>query len=130
MASIFSKIIARQIPAYIIAETDNCIAILDAFPIQKGHTLVIPKKEVNHFLSLESDLYQELMDFTQYIGKAVQKAIPCERVCLSIVGFEVPHVHVHLIPANSIKDTEFSNPKLKFSADEMENLAALIRQNL
>lgn len=130
MASIFSKIIAREIPAYIIAETENCIAILDAFPIQKGHTLVIPKKEVNHFLSLETDLYQELMAFTQKVGLAVQKAIPCERVCLSIVGFEVPHVHVHLIPANAIKDTEFSNPKLKFSAQEMESIADAIRQQL
>lgn len=130
MASIFSKIIAREIPAYIIAETENCIAILDAFPIQKGHTLVIPKKEVNHFLSLETDLYQELMAFTQKVGLAVQKAIPCERVCLSIVGFEVPHVHVHLIPANAIKDTEFSNPKLKFSAEEMETIAVEIRKFL
>lgn len=130
MASIFSKIIAREIPAYIIAETENCIAILDAFPIQKGHTLVIPKKEVNHFLSLETDLYQELMAFTQKVGLAVQKAIPCERVCLSIVGFEVPHVHVHLIPANAIKDTEFSNPKLKLSAEEMETIAVEIRKFL
>lgn len=130
MASVFTKIINREIPAHIIAETDNCIAILDAFPIQKGHTLVIPKKEINHFLSLDADLYTELMAFAQKVGLAVQKAIPCERVCLSIVGFEVPHVHVHLIPANAIKDTEFSNPKLSFSSEEMQNIANLIRENL
>ncbi len=130
MASIFSKIIAREIPAYILAETENCIAILDAFPIQKGHTLVIPKKEVNHFLELDTALYTELMAFVQQVGLAVQKAVPCERVCLAVVGFEVPHVHVHLIPANAIKDTEFSNPKLKLSTEEMETIALEIRKFL
>ncbi len=130
MASIFTKIINREIPAYIVSENDDFIAFLDAFPIKKGHTLVIPKKEVDYIFDLDGDTYTSLMEFTKTIATGLKKAIPCEKVGVAVVGLEVPHVHVHLVPMDEVGDMNFSNPKLKFETSELETIARLIKDNL
>lgn len=127
MASIFSKIIAREIPSYIIAEDDDFIAILDAFPLVMGHVLVIPKQEVDQFFHLDKTTYLGLMEFTYPIAQAIEKAIPCQRVGVAVVGLEVPHVHVHLVPLNTMQDINFTNPKLQLSSEEMNTTAELIK---
>ncbi|ODS82078.1 MAG: HIT family hydrolase [Cytophagaceae bacterium SCN 52-12] len=129
MASIFSRIIAREIPAYIIAENDLYIAFLDAFPTTRGHTLVIPKTETDYIFDLDDETYAGLMAFAKEIAGAIEKAVPCKRIGLAVVGLEVPHVHVHLIPLNSMSDMDFSN-KLKLSAEEQAGIAESIRKNL
>jgi histidine triad (HIT) family protein len=130
MASIFTKIINREIPAHIVAENDNFIAFLDAFPIKKGHTLVVPKKEVDYIFELDSATYSSLMEFTKTIAVGLKKAIPCEKVGVAVVGLEVPHVHVHLVPMDEVGDMNFSNPKLKFETSELEAVTRLIKDNL
>ncbi len=127
MASIFSKIAAREIPAHIIAENEHFIAFLDAFPVAKGHTLVIPKKEVDYIFDLEDDVYDGLMSFSKDVAKAVERAVPCKRIGVAVVGLEVPHAHVHLIPLNSMADMNFSH-KLKLSDEELSGIAASIRE--
>jgi histidine triad (HIT) family protein len=107
MASIFSKIINREIPAYIVAEDDKHIAFLDIFPNAKGHTLAIPKKEVDKIFDLSEQEYLDLMQFARKIAKAQEKVIDCKRVGMAVVGLEVPHVHVHLIPLNEMSDMDF-----------------------
>ncbi len=129
MASIFSRIIAREIPAHIIAENDRYIAFLDAFPTAKGHTLVIPKAEIDYIFDLDDEAYAELMAFSKKIAGAIEKAVPCKRIGLAVVGLEVPHAHVHLIPLNSMSDMNFSN-KLKLSGEEMAGIAESIRRNI
>lgn len=129
MASIFSRIIAREIPAHIIAENDRYIAFLDAFPTAKGHTLVIPKAEIDYIFDLDDEAYSGLMAFAKEIAGAIEKAVPCKRVGLAVVGLEVPHAHVHLIPLNSMADMNFSN-KLKLSGEEMAGIAESIRRNI
>lgn len=129
MASIFSKIIAREIPAQIIAEDERFIAFLDAFPTAKGHTLVVPKQEIDYLFDLDDSLYSGLMAFSKKVALAVEKAIPCKRIGVAVVGLEVPHAHVHLIPLNSMADMNFSN-KLKLSGDEMAEIAASVRAQL
>ncbi|WP_417855776.1 HIT family protein [Xanthomarina gelatinilytica] len=109
MASIFSKIISGEIPSYKIAETDDFLAFLDINPNAKGHTLCIPKKEVNKIFDLDETTYLNLMAFSRRVAIAIEKAIPCKRVGMSVVGLEVPHVHVHLIPLNSMEDIRFLN---------------------
>ena len=126
MPSIFTKIIHGEIPSYKIAENDEFIAILDAFPVVKGHVLVIPKKEVNKIFDLDKPTYSGLMDFAYEIAQAIEKAIPCLRVGMAVVGLEVPHVHVHLIPLNSMGDMNFSGPKLDLSKEEMTEIAEKI----
>ncbi len=130
MASIFSKIVAGEIPSYKIAETENCLAFLDVFPLQEGHTLVIPKKEVNYLFDLPEELYAELMSFSKEVSKAVKKAMPCERIGAAVIGLEVPHAHVHLIPITQMDDMNFANPKLKIEANRMEQIASAIRSEL
>ncbi len=127
MASIFSKIISEEIPSYKIAETENCLAFLDAFPLQEGHTLVVPKREVDYLFDLPDELYQELMAFAKHVSAAVEKAMPCERIGVAVIGLEVPHAHVHLIPINRMDDMNFAHPKMKVEANRMEELAAKIR---
>ena len=117
MASIFSKIVTGEISCYKIAETDDFLAFLDINPNTKGHTLCIPKKEVDDFLDLDPLLFKELIGFSRDVALAIKKTIPCEKVALSIVGLEVPHVHVHLIPITAIKDVTFIN-KVKLDKDE------------
>ena len=126
MASIFTKIINREIPAHIVAENDDFIAILDINPNTKGHTLCIPKKEVDKILDLDDQTYLELMVFSKKVGQAIKACIPCKRVGLSVIGLEVPHVHVHLIPLQSMEDARFIQ-KTTLSQDEFTNIASTIR---
>ena len=130
MASIFTKIINGEIPSYKIAENDKYIAILDAFPLVEGHVLVIPKKEVDKIFDLDKETYLGLMDFSYEIAQAIEKAIPCLRVGVAVVGLEVPHVHVHLVPLNSMQDINFSNPKLQLSAEKMTEIVDNIKSYL
>lgn len=130
MASIFTKIIQGEIPSYIIAENERFIAILDAFPLVKGHVLVIPKKEVDKLFEMDKTSYAALMDFAYDVAQAVEKAIPCKRVGVAVVGLEVPHVHVHLVPLNTMNDINFTQPKLKLSDEEMKEVAEKIKSQL
>ncbi|MFC5411011.1 HIT family protein [Larkinella bovis] len=129
MPSIFSRIVSGEIPAYKIAETDEFLAFLDVFPTAKGHTLVIPKQEIDYLFDLDDDLYAGLMRFAKQIAPAIEKAIPCQRIGVAVVGLEVPHAHVHLIPLNSMADMNFNN-KLKISPEEFTEIAAKIRSFL
>jgi histidine triad (HIT) family protein len=123
--SVFTKIISGEIPSYKIAENDDFIAFLDINPNAKGHTLVVPKKEENKIFELSRDAYQRLMDFSFTVAKALEKAIPCKRVGMSVIGLEVPHVHVHLIPLNAMEDLQFAK-KVTLSKEEFVALAELI----
>ncbi|SHK05773.1 HIT family protein [Epilithonimonas mollis] len=122
MSSIFSKIISGEIPSYKIAEDDKHIAFLDAMPLVKGHTLVVPKIETDLIFDLDSDDYKELWAFTQNIAKQIRKAVPCKRVGVAVVGLEVPHAHIHLIPLNSMDDLNFKNVRLIFTPDEYKEI--------
>ncbi|MEG0188814.1 MAG: HIT family protein [Algoriella sp.] len=130
MASVFTKIINGEIPSYKIAENTNYIAILDAFPLVEGHVLIIPKQEVDKIFDLDKQSYLGLMDFAYDIAQAIEKAIPCLRVGIAVIGLEVPHVHVHLVPLNSMQDINFSNPKLQLSAEKMIEIADTIKSYL
>ena len=125
MSSIFSKIISGDIPSFKVAENENFLAFLDINPNTRGHTLCIPKKEVDDFLDLDPSLFKELIGFSRDVALAIKKTIPCEKVALSIVGLEVPHVHVHLIPITAIKDVTFIN-KVKLDKDEFISTAEKI----
>lgn len=129
MASIFTKIINNEIPCYKVAETENCFAFLDINPNAEGHTLCIPKQEVDNLFDLDTKLYNELMMFSKKVAKALKKAIPCERVAMSVIGLEVPHAHVHLIPINKMKDVTFRN-KVTFSKNEFQDIANNIKSYL
>ncbi|MFT3702808.1 MAG: HIT family protein [Agriterribacter sp.] len=118
--TIFSKIIAGQIPSYKIAENDKCYAFLDIFPLVKGHVLVVPKIEVDNLFDLPADYLSELLLFAQPIAKAIEKSFPCNRCGISVVGLEVPHAHVHLIPINSADDLNFTRGKLKLSPEQLK----------
>jgi histidine triad (HIT) family protein len=130
MASIFSKIISGEIPCYKIAEDENYFAFLDIFPLAKGHVLVVPKKEVDYIFDIDDDILGGLMVFAKKIARAIDKSVPCTRVGVAVVGLEVPHAHIHLIPLNSIQDIDFSRPKMKLEKEELEAIAAKIRYNL
>ena len=130
MASIFTKIVNGEIPAYKIAENENYLAFLDVFPLVKGHTLVIPKKEVDKIFDLDKETYLGLMDFAYNVAKAVEKAVPCKRVGVAVVGLEVPHTHVHLVPLNTMNDINFTRPKLKLEDGEMKEIAEKIKSHL
>lgn len=123
--SVFTKIISGEIPSYKIAENDDFIAFLDINPNAKGHTLVVPKKEEDKIFELSREAYQRLMDFSFTVAKALEKAIPCKRVGMSVIGLEVPHVHVHLIPLNAMTDIQFAK-KVTLSKEEFVALAELI----
>ena len=129
MASIFSKIVNGEIPSHKIAETEEFLAFLDAFPITTGHTLVIPKKEIDYIFDLDDDVYSRLFLFAKSIVPALEKTVPCLRIGISVIGLEVPHAHVHLLPLNSMADADFSK-KIKMSQEELANLAAKIRDEL
>ena len=130
MASIFSKIIAGDIPSYKIAEDENFFAFLDIFPLVKGHTLVVPKKEIDYIYDLPDELLGALMVFSKKIARAIEKAVPCTRIGVTVIGLEVPHTHVHLIPINGVADMNFEKPKLKLEKAEMEAVAKSIRSFL
>jgi histidine triad (HIT) family protein len=129
MASIFTKIITGEIPSYKIAETEDYFAFLDINPNSKGHTLCIPKKEVNKIFDLDEAAYMGLMKFSRDVAIAIEKAIPCKRVGMSVIGLEVPHVHVHLIPLHSMEDARFTQ-KQKLTPEEFEEIASKIANNL
>nr|WP_314498390.1 HIT family protein [uncultured Chryseobacterium sp.] len=118
MSSIFTKIINGEISAYIIAENDDFIAFLDAMPLVKGHTLVVSKKEVDLIFDLESDDYKNLWGFAQEVAEKVKNAVPCIRIGVAVVGLEVPHAHIHLIPLQKVEDMNFKNERLKLSVEE------------
>ncbi|MBQ8055836.1 MAG: HIT family protein [Paludibacteraceae bacterium] len=126
MASIFSKIVAGEIPSYKVAEDENFYAFLDINPLVKGHTLVIPKKEVDYIFNLDNETYSGLMQFARRVAAAVEKACPCKRVGMAVIGLEVPHTHIHLIPINKESDMLFSNPKQKLTNEEFIEIAQAI----
>ena len=129
MPSIFTRIINGEIPCHKIAENDHFFAFLDVFPCAKGHTLVVPKQEIDYLFDLSDELYAGLMAFAKQIEPAIRKAVPCKRIGVAVIGLEVPHAHVHLIPMNSLADMNF-NHKLKPSQEELAETAAEIRANL
>jgi histidine triad (HIT) family protein len=126
MASIFTKIIDSEIPSYKIAENDKFLAFLDVMPLSLGHTLVVPKQEIDYLYDLPDELLGELFIFSKKVAKKLEKAIDCQRIGVSVIGLEVPHAHVHLIPINNVSDMNFSKPKLKVSSEELEKMANLI----
>lgn len=129
MSSIFTKIIKGEIPSYKIAEDDNFLAFLDVNPNAKGHTLCIPKQEIDKIFDIEDDLYIGLMQFSKRIAIALEKTVPCKRIGMAVIGLEVPHAHVHLIPLNEMDEIRFQN-KVSMSKEEFEALAIRIQANL
>ncbi|MBK8055688.1 MAG: HIT family protein [Saprospiraceae bacterium] len=130
MASIFSRIVVGEIPCHKIYEDDNFLAFLDVFPLVKGHTLVIPKKEIDYIFDIEDELLAEMILFSKKVAHAIKKTIPCIKVGVSVIGLEVPHAHIHLIPMNNVSEMNFSQPKLTFERVEMEKIASDIRANI
>ena len=127
MSSIFSKIVSGDIPAYKIAEDEHHLAFLDIFPLAKGHVLVVPKKEIDYLFDITSDEYLELWKFAQKVAKGMDKVITCERIGVAVIGLEVSHAHIHLVPLNNVSDINFERPKLKFPEAEMKSVADLIK---
>ena len=123
MVSIFSKIIIGEIPCYKVAESETCFAFLDINPLAKGHVLVVPKFEVDYIFDLDDETYIQLNLFAKKVAIALKKAIPCSRIGVTVIGLEVPHVHIHLIPINEVSDMNFSNKKLDFSKLEFQEIA-------
>ena len=130
MASVFTKIIEGEIPSYKIAETENCYAFLDIEPLAKGHVLVVPKKEVDYIFDLEDSLLTELNLFAKKIAKAIESAVPCKRIGVAVIGLEVPHTHIHLLPLNNVQDINFSRPTLSLGAEEMKDIQRKITAEL
>lgn len=130
MSTIFTKIINREIPGHIIAEDERFIAFLDVSPLVKGHTLIVPKKEVDYIFDLEDNLLADLHLFSKMVATGIKKAIPCSRVGVAVIGLEVPHVHIHLVPLNTMDDINFSRPKLSPSQEELKATADQIRAHI
>ena len=128
MASIFSKIVTGDIPSYKIAEDENYYAFLDINPLAKGHTLVIPKMETDYIFDIEDEQLGGLLVFAKKVGKAVESVINCKRIGVTVIGLEVPHAHIHLIPLNTLYDMDFKQPKLKLTNDELAETAEKIRE--
>ncbi|MFY7970710.1 MAG: HIT family protein [Flavobacteriales bacterium] len=127
MASIFSRIIAGEIPCYKIAENDQFIAFLDVMPVAKGHALVVPKKEIDYIFDLDTTLLQEINVFAKEVASKIQRVVPCQRIGVAVIGLEVPHAHMHLVPLNTIGDINFQKERLKFTPEEYTALAEAIR---
>jgi histidine triad (HIT) family protein len=130
MSTLFTKIVNKEIPCHLIKEDDRFLSFLDVMPLVEGHVLVIPKQEVDYIFDLEPELLGDLMKFAQTIAPAIKKAIPCKRVGVAVIGLEVPHAHIHLVPMNRIVDINFSQEKLKPSAESLAKTAELIRSFL
>lgn len=130
MPSIFSRIVSGEIPCHRIAEDENHLAFLDINPLARGHTLVIPKEETDYLFDLEDERLSALILFAKMVGLGIERAITCKRIGITVIGLEVPHAHIHLIPINSISDMEFSRPKLSLSHEELSNIATQIRSEL
>jgi histidine triad (HIT) family protein len=127
MPSIFSRIVSGDIPSYKVAENDDFLAFLDVMPLVPGHVLVIPKKEVDYIFDLNAEEYQNLWLFAQQVAKGLKQAIPCKRVGIAVIGLEVPHAHIHLVPMNEVGDINFTRPKMSPTAEELEAVAEKIR---
>ena len=127
MSTIFSKIIKNEIPSFKILEDNKHLAFLDAFPLKKGHILVIPKKEIDYIFDIESNEYLELWLFAKKISIAMKKVLKCKRIAIAVIGLEVPHAHIHLIPMNSVEEINFSLPKLNLSNNQMNDISELIK---
>ena len=125
--SIFTKIIKGEIPCYKIAEDDRFIAFLDVFPIKKGHTLVVPKVQIDYIFDLDDSLLSDLMLFAKKVAQKMERAITCERIGVAVIGLEVPHAHIHLVPLDTVGDIDFSQPKIQLSTEEMAEIADSIR---
>lgn len=130
MASIFTKIINGEIPCYKIAETEHCIAFLDVNPLVKGHTLVIPKKEIDYYFDLSDNVLLEVNTLAKQVAKAIEKVIPCKRIGVAVIGLEVPHAHMHLVPLNTIGDINFKSARVNLTPEEFAKIAESIRENL
>lgn len=130
MASVFSKIVAGEIPAHIVAETTEFLAFLDVSPLVMGHVLVIPKKEIDYIFDMDEESYFGLTLFAKIVATGLKEAFPCEKVGVAVIGLEVPHVHIHLIPMNNVNDMNFSKPKLQPSQEELAAAAARIKAAL
>jgi len=130
MGTIFSKIVSGEIPSYKVAESVEFLAFLDISPLALGHVLVIPKKEVDYIFDLDDETYVGLQLFAKIVAKGLKEAIPCKRIGVAVIGLEVPHVHIHLIPMNRVDDLNFSRPKLSFTDEELEATAGKIREAL
>ncbi len=130
MPTIFTRIINGELPAYKIDETETCLAFLDINPLATGHVLVIPKREVDYIFDLEDRELAELMAFSKRVSKALAKAVPCKRIGVTVIGLEVPHAHIHLIPINKVDDMNFAKPKLNFTAEELELIRLKIKSFL
>ena len=130
MSSIFTKIVRKEIPSYKVHENDKFYAFLDINPLKKGHTLVIPKNEIDYIFDLESDEYQKLWSFAKIVANGMKKAINCKRISIVVMGLEVPHAHIHLIPLDNMNDINFNQPKLNLSSEEMQQIADKIRNTI
>lgn len=127
MASIFTKIISGEIPCHKVAETGDYLAFLDISPLAMGHTLVIPKKEIDYIFDLDDELYTGLQLFAKKVARAVQDVVPCKRIGVAVIGLEVPHTHIHLVPISSVGDINFSKPKMQVEKEELASLSARIK---
>ena len=123
MASIFTKIVQGEIPSYKVAEDEHCLAFFDINPLAKGHTLVIPKKEVDYIFDLDTELYDHLFRFARKVAGAIKKVVPCNRIGVAVLGLEVPHAHIHLCPINQLNDLDFKNPRIEMTKEEFQELA-------
>ena len=130
MASIFARIINGEIPCHKIAEDENHFAFLDINPLTKGHTLVVPKKEIDYIFDINDAAHADLWNFAKKISHSIKKAVPCKRIGIAVIGLEVPHAHIHLIPIKNVSDMNFALPKLQLSKEEMEAIAKTIREQL
>jgi histidine triad (HIT) family protein len=130
MATIFTRIINGEIPCYKVAEDDNYFAFLDINPLREGHTLVVPKKETDYIFDLDENQLSGIILFSQKVAKAIKNVIPCNRIGVAIVGLEVPHAHIHLVPMDTMEDINFKRPKLKFSPEEFKETARRIREKV
>lgn len=130
MNSVFTKIIKREIPAFIIHEDDLSIAFLDINPLQKGHTLIVPKIEVDYFFDLDDELLSKMLLFAKKIAKAIKNTVSCKKVAMSVIGLEVPHAHIHLIPINKMSDANFGNDSVIMSKEEMKKICEDIKANI
>lgn len=128
MASIFSKIISGEIPCHKVAESDHFLAFLDIMPLKRGHVLVIPKKETDFIFDIEDDELSSLMIFAKGISRKIKKEFPCKKVGVAVIGLEVPHAHIHLIPINTMDDMNFANPKLKLDSNELTEIAERLQK--
>lgn len=130
MPTIFTRIINGEIPGYKVAENENFFAFLDISPLAKGHTLVVPRKEIDYIFDMEGELHKQFWNFARIVSHGIKKAVPCKRIGVAVIGLEVPHAHIHLIPINQVSDINFARPKLSFSKEEMSLIAEDIRAQI